>query len=110
MELIPKPVVNTQILSHCIGAYASSLLNTFLALGVVNNGMLAVVNWRPHKHLFIKASDVAAIKLSQIKRGVRNGICGVASHLQPFLILNVLITPPSVSSATRCYTTISCSC
>jgi hypothetical protein len=34
----------------------------------------------------------------------------VASHLQPFLILNVLITPPSVSSATRCYTTISCSC
>jgi hypothetical protein len=64
MKLIPEPVVNAQILAHCIGIDPSCLFYQLLALGIISDCMLVGVNRRSHQHLTLKISDVAAIKLS----------------------------------------------
>ena len=94
MKLIPKPVVDAQILAHCIGIYLSRLFDQLPTLGIVDDRMLMRVIWYFHKHLPINLSNVGSIKLGQVKGSVWTGICGAASHLQPFLIFDVLLTPP----------------
>jgi Asp-tRNA(Asn)/Glu-tRNA(Gln) amidotransferase A subunit family amidase len=37
MKLIPKPVVDAQILAHCIGIYLSRLFDQLPTLGIVND-------------------------------------------------------------------------
>jgi hypothetical protein len=110
MKLIPKPIVDSQIYAHCIGIDPPCLLYQLPALGIISDCMLVGINWRSHQHLAIKVPDVAAIKLSQVKRCVMNDISGATKHLQPFFILDVLIMPPPVSSATRCNTTATSCC
>jgi hypothetical protein len=100
MKLIPKPIVDAQILAHCIGIDPSCLFYQLSALGIISDCMLRVsmeglINISPSKSL---------------KRGVMNGISGASKHLQPFLILDVLIMPLPVSSATRCNTTAASYC
>jgi hypothetical protein len=64
MKLIPKPIVDAQILAHCIGIDPSCLFCQLLARGIISDSMLAGINWRSHQHLTIKVSDVAAVNLS----------------------------------------------
>ena len=108
MKLIPKPVVDAQILAHCIGIYLSRLFDQLPTLGIVNDWMLMRVIWYSHKHHPINLSDVGSIELDQVKGSVRTGICGAASHLQPFLIFDVLLMPPPVTTTPQSCTTASC--
>ena len=51
MKLIPKPIVDAQILAHCIGIYLSRLFDQLPTLGIVDDWMLTRVIWYSHKHL-----------------------------------------------------------
>jgi hypothetical protein len=63
MKLIPKPVVDAQILPHCIRIYLSCLFNQLLTFGIVDDRMLTRVIWSSHKHLPIKLSNVGSVEL-----------------------------------------------
>ena len=96
-------MVNPQILPYCIGVDSSCLLNSLLALGVINNSMLVSVNWRPHADLALKIPDVAMLILGEVLWSVSNIIISETKHLLPFFIFYVLISPPPVSMTTGCY-------
>ena len=64
MKLIPKHVVDAQILAHYIGIYLFRLFDQLPTLGIVDDWMLTRVIWYSHKHLPINLSNVGSFKLS----------------------------------------------
>jgi hypothetical protein len=61
MKLIPKPVVDAQILAHCIGIDPVCLFYQLPALGIISDRLLTGINWRSHQHFIIKVFDGATL-------------------------------------------------
>jgi hypothetical protein len=99
LELIPKPIVNPQILPHNIGIFTSRLLDCLPTLGIISDWMWSAVIGRNHGHLTHIISHVAAVKLSEMLRSVRDLISGVSLQLLTLLILDILITSLSRTMA-----------
>jgi hypothetical protein len=91
LELIPKPIVNPQILPHNIGIFTSRLLDCLPTLGIISDWMWSAINGRNHGHLTHIIFHVADVKLSEMLRSVRNLISGVSLQLLTLLILDILI-------------------